>query len=191
MSTLKVDNIDARTGTTITVPSATTMYLPGHIIQVVNTYLNTPFSQSLSGSFATYNDITGLSASITPKSTNSKIYVTVRWFGEFGATDGVYNAMFGLKRNGTVIGLSGVTNLYGMHMGALSYTYTDVDSTPETCFFDYYDTPSSTASLTYQVYVAIGSSQTLYTNRVVSASSASSATYERGTSSITLFEIAG
>ena len=168
-----------------------TTYIPGHIIQVVNTYLNSPQSQSVSGSWTTYNDISGFAATITPKSTSSKIYATVRWFGEFGSTDGGYNAMFGLKRNTSVIGLGSVANLYGLHTSALSYTYSDNDSTPDVCFFDYYDSPASTSSLTYQVYICLSSSQTLYTNRVVSSSSASSPSYERGTSSITLFEIAG
>lgn len=179
-----VDYIYAKT-------AGNTTYIPGHIIQVVNTYINTPQSQSVSGSFATYNDIANLTATITPKSVNSKIYITVRWFGEFGSTDQVYNSMYGLKRNGTVIGLGSVANLYGIHTGALTYTYTDADSTPETCFFDYYDTPASISALTYQVYICVQTAQTLYTNRVVNASSASSPSYERGTSSISLFEIAG
>ena len=179
-----VDVIYAKTAGGIT-------YIPGHIIQVVNTYLNTPFSQSVSGSFATYNDISGLAATITPKSINSKIYITVRWFGEYSSTDQAYNSMFGLKRNSSVIGLTGVANLYGLHQPSISYTFTDVDSTPENCFFDYYDSPASISTLTYQVYICVQTSQTLYTNRVVGASSASSPTYERGTSSITLMEIAG
>ncbi len=191
MSTLKVDNIDARTGTTITVPSATTMYLPGHIIQVVNTHLTTTLTTSLTAGAALTHDISGLSASITPKSVNSKIYITARWFGEFGAADGAYNAMFGIKRNGTAIGL--VTNTYGLTTATQSYTYTDASSTPEAMFMDLYDSPATTSSLTYQVYVGfLSSSQTLYTNRTVSDSGGGASTgYERGTSSITLFEIAG
>lgn len=191
MSTLRVNNLDARTGTTISVPSGTSMYLPGHIVQVINTHLTTTSTVSMSAGASATTDITGLSATITPKSTSSKIYMTVRWFGEFGTTDGAYNAMFGIKRNGSPLGL--VTNTFGFTTAAQSYTYTDASSTPEMLFMDYYDSPASVSALTYQVYVGfLSSSQTLYTNRTVSDSGSGASTgYERGTSSITLFEIAG
>lgn len=191
MSTLRVDNLNSRTGTTINVPAGTHFYAPGHVVQVVHTYLTATSAISMTAGAAVTTDISGLSASITPKSTSSKIYMTVRWFGEFGAADGAYNAMFGVKRNGSAIGL--VTNTYGFTTAAQSYTYTDASSTPEMLFMDYYDSPGSTSALTYQVYVGfLSSSQTLYTNRTVSDSGGGASTgYERGTSSITLFEIAG
>jgi hypothetical protein len=191
MSTLKVDNLDARTGTIITVPSATTMYLPGHIIQVVNTYLKNPFSQGITAGYNTYNDISGFSASITPKSVNSKIYMTVRWFGEISAQSSLQNMCWNIKRNGTLIGQPpqpGSLPL-GIHMASITFNGDNADSTPEVCFFDYYDSPASTSSLTYQVTVNCSDSITMYTNRCVNATTSSS--YERGTSSITLFEIAG
>ena len=167
-----------------------TTYIPGHVVQVVHTYLTATSAISMTAGAAVTTDISGLSASITPKSTSSKIYMTVRWFGEFGSGDGAYNAMFGVKRNGSAIGL--VTNTYGFTAAAQSYTYTDASSTPEMLFMDYYDSPASVSSLTYQVYVGfLSSSQTLYTNRTVSDSGGGASTgYERGTSSITLMEIA-
>lgn len=191
MSTLRVDNINARTGTTISAPSGTTVYLPGHVIQVINTYLTTTSSISVSAGVSSTFDITGLSASITPKSISSKIYMTVRWFGEFGSTDGAYNAMFGIKRNGSAIGL--VTNTFGLTAAAQSYTFNDAASTPEMLFMDYYDSPSSTSTLTYQVYVGfLSANQILYTNRTaLDTGGGATIGYERGTSSITLFEIAG
>ena len=57
-------------------------YIPGHIIQVVNTYLTTPTSQTMTSGYTNYNDISGFAATITPRSTNSKIYITVRWIGD-------------------------------------------------------------------------------------------------------------
>jgi hypothetical protein len=75
-------------------------------------------------------------------------------------------------------------------MAALYFFDTDADSTPETVYFDYCDTPNSTSALTYQVVVsAAATSSTLYINRTVGSSTAGG--YERGTSSITLLEIAG
>lgn len=191
MSTLRVDNLNSRTGTTINVPTGTNFYAPGHIIQVVNTYYKTPTSLSIPASYNTYTDVPGISATITPRSVNSKIYMTVRWFGEWNGITLSWEAMFNIKRNGTLIGQPDPngTNTLGIHMGSLSIYNSDADSTPETCFFDYYDSPASTAALTYQLAIASASSGTMYINRCVNATTGNS--YERGTSSITLFEIAG
>lgn len=179
-----VDIIGAKT-------SGGTVYIPGHIIQVVNTYLTNPFSQSITAGYNTYNDIPGLSATITPKSSSSKIYMTVRWFGECSAQSSVQNISWNIKRNGTLIGQPpqpGSLPL-GIHMASIAYAADNADSTPEICFFDYYDSPSSSSAITYQVTVNSVDSVTLYTNRCVNGTTSSS--YERGTSSITLFEIAG
>ena len=71
----------------------------------------------------------------------------------------------------------------------LGYYGNDADSTPEGTFFDCYDSPASTSAQTYQVYINTNNAMTLYTNRCVNSSTGSD--YERGTSSVTLFEIAG
>ena len=190
MSSLRVDNISARTGTTVTIPSGNSLYAPGHIIQVVNTYYRTPTSVSIPASYNTYTDIPGISATITPKNINSKIYMTVRWFGEWNSYGMTWEAMFNIKRNGTPIGLPDPngTNTLGIHMSALSHP-SDTDSTPETCFFDYYDSPSLTSAITYQLAIASATAGTMNINRCVNTSGGNS--YERGTSSMTLFEIAG
>jgi hypothetical protein len=190
MSTLRVDNITGRTGSIINVPTGTTMYAPGSIVQVVNTYVTATSVLSVTTGVTVTNDIPGIAATITPKSINSKIYITARWFGEF-SSDGSYNGIFGLKRNTVPIGL--VTNTYGISSAVQTYTYSDYASTPETLFLDCYDSPASISSLTYQLYLGfLSSSQTVYTNRTVSDSGGGgSLGYERGTSSITLFEIAG
>jgi hypothetical protein len=168
-----------------------TVYVPGHIIQVVNTYYKTPTSFSVPTSSSTYTDVPGIVATITPKSTSSKIYMTVRWFGEFTPQTMAYEVMFNIKRNTSLIGQPDAhgTVPIGIHSAAISYWANDGDSTPETCFFDYYDSPASTSSLTYQVCVTASTGGTMFINRCVNASS--SGGYERGTSSITLFEIAG
>ena len=54
-------------------------------------------------------------------------------------------------------------------------------------FFDYYDSPASVSALTSQVSITSIDTFTLFTNRCVNATT--SGGYERGTSSITLFEI--
>ena len=175
-----VDVIYAKTAGGIT-------YIPGHIIQVVNTYYTTQTSQSFSGTYNVYTDIAGLAATITPKSTNSKIYILVRWFGEYGSSGATWNTMWSVKRNGTAIGQPTPNGVgpYGMMMASLSYYVDNASSTPEMVNFDYYDSPSSISALTYQVTVMSSTGGTIYTNRCVSTND------EVGTSSITLMEIAG
>ncbi len=189
---LAVDQIQPKgANATIIVPSAYSIYSPGSVVQVINTYLTAPTTQSITGGVTTYNDLTGFSATITPKSSNSKIYMTVRWFGEFSNQGLNYETMWNIKRNGTLIGQPpqpGSLPL-GIHMTAISYWANDNDSTPETLFFDYYDSPGTVSALTYQVSIVCTSSFTLYTNRCVNG--ATTGGYERGTTSITLFEIAG
>ena len=44
MSKLRVNELEARTGTTIDVPSSTTLYAPGHIIQTLQSTYDTATS---------------------------------------------------------------------------------------------------------------------------------------------------
>ena len=184
---LRSNIIQSSTGTDFMIDGYPRM--PGQIIQVVNTYYTTPSSLSIPASYNTFTDVPGISATITPRSASSKIYMTVRWFGEWSGTNMTWEAMFNIKRNGTPIGLPPQpgTNTLGIHMSALSHYAGDADSTPETIFFDYYDSPASTSALTYQLSIASATAGTMYINRCVNATATGS--YERGTSSITLFEI--
>jgi len=161
----------------------------GSVLQVVNTHYTTPTSQSITSNII--NNITGLEASITPASTSSKILIFVRWFGEHGTDGANWEHMFGITRDGTAIGLPTATGAHtlGIHMAALSYGSANQDSTPETAFYNYLDSPSTTSTVTYRAYVKGGTAETLYTNRVVGATDSTS--YERGTSSIILMEFAG
>ena len=66
----------------------------------------------------------------------------------------------------------------------------NVASTLESCFYQYFDTPSTTSQITYKVGVIMwGNSTTLYTNRTVQDTDDNS--WERGISSICAIEIAG
>jgi hypothetical protein len=189
---LAVDRIQPKgANATIIVPSGYSIYSPGSVVQVINTFYTTPTSVSLPGSYTTYTDIPGITATITPKSSNSKIYMTVRWFGEFSSHGLTNDTMFSVKRNGTVIGQPpqpGAVTI-GIAIGSLSYYADNADSTPESGFFDFYDSPGTVNTLTYNLCAMAASSVTLYVNRCVNG--ATSGSYERGTSSITLFEIAG
>lgn len=192
MSNLRVNSLSARAGTgTINVPAGNVLYAPGHVLQVVNTKIVTPTAVSVPASYTTHTDIPSLAASITPKSVTSQILITVNWFGEFSPQTSVWNTMFNIKRNGTVIsvpaGAPSTTNPSGITMAALSYYASDANSTPEMAAFQYLDAPGTTSLVTYQVSVVASEASTLYTNRTVGATAGS---YEYGTSMITLMEIA-
>ena len=70
MSTLKVNNLQAESGTTISVASGHVLHAPGHVIQTV-TMNQTDQVQS---AFTTSTDL--FSLSITPKFSSSKILIT-------------------------------------------------------------------------------------------------------------------
>lgn len=195
-STTRIDYLKPKTGTTINLVGGHTLYAAGHVIQVINTYLTAPTSVSITNTYSTFTDIPGLAATITPKSAQSAIYVRCRWTGEFGAADDTWNCMFNLKRNGSLIGTPAQPGSVpiGIHPPTTCYEpnsgTSDANSTPESVFYDYYDLPASTSPVVYQMAICnVGTASTMYINRCVNAATTSG--YERGTSSITLMEIAG
>ena len=145
----------------------------GTVLQVQSTTKTDVFSTTNTVSFV---DVTGLSVSITPKSSSSKVLVTCHIAnGNAGANLNMYN----LLRNST--------NLAQPSADAYSST---VGSSFDTQFviavasFSHLDSPSTTSSTTYKIQ-AKTSGATLYVNRRGDAASVS------GTSSITVMEIAG
>jgi hypothetical protein len=175
MSLLKVNDIQTIGGT----PNR------GKILQVVQTYYDIPTVQSISAQ--NYTDITGMTVSITPSSTSSKILVHARWYGE-NATN--WDSGYGLKRNGTIIGAPGAPGARNasMTIGNLSYHLADDNnSTPETAQFWYLDSPNSTSSTTYTMWYANINALTLYTNRTIG--DLNQFNYERGTCAMILMEV--
>ena len=80
----------------------------------------------------------------------------------------------------------------GVLMGTMiSYDAAQGGSTPEMVYYSYFDAPSTTSQVTYKVgvYQGLGSNQTWYTNRTVLDTDGYQ--YERGTSFISVTEIAG
>ena len=163
------------------------------IVQVVQTYYADPTSQSFPATTGNglMTAIAGLSATISPKSTASRILVMCRWFGEHGSYSESWNSMYGLKRNGVDVGQPSNPGALtcGIAPSALTYYGADNDSTGDSASFQYVDSPATTSAVTYQMSYCAYDGETLYTNRDVNA--ATSGGYERGTSSIILMEIAG
>jgi hypothetical protein len=155
------------------------------ILQVQQTILSTAFTAS---TFGSYIAITGLSVSITPQSTTSKILVMA---SITGSDTNNYPLLFHIYKNGSVITPTGPTtsytpnNCYAMLGGG---TGSNAGFTG-TIHFQYIDSPSSTSSLTYQIYVAkpSGTSNAIYINPV----SLSGTSAAGGSSSITVLEISG
>lgn len=173
-SIIGVETLQHTNGTTAaTIQSDGTLYPTGHVIQVVNT-TNRNTASTSSAEWKAWD----ISASITPKSTSSKILVMVHlpnnyvggsgkdWFVRLlrGTTD-----LFGSSGNtavGSVSTYSNQANCQGARMA--------ID-------FQYYDSPSTTSQITYTCQAYNDTGSTMYLNYST----------DRGEQSITLMEIAG
>ena len=189
MSQLSVDQVDKQSGSTLTLGGAGTTVQPhasatvsgfGKVLQVVQTH-KTDTSSTTSTSFT---DVSGFSANITPASTSNKILVLVT-IGGMGE-NAVSQAFFRLDRNGSVVGVGDAVGNRKQISGASVYisNNTAMGSTA----FNYLDSPSTTSSLTYKIQFSANAG-TVFVNRSHTDSDAT--TTSRGTSSITLMEIAG
>jgi hypothetical protein len=139
----------------------------GSVLQVVNTLLTT--TRGIAS--ATFADITGLSATITPTSASNKILILVSINGiTIEAT--VTALKTRILRDATVlefidssIGYSSLAQLYA---GGVSIGYLDA--------------PATTSAITYKIQFATNSGNQAYVNNYTSGGSSST---------ITLMEVAG
>ena len=159
---------------------------PGMPIQMKHLHLQDYSSISIGSNPAVYVDIPNFSLSITPTYANSKIYIQVRWFGEFSTgAGGQWDSMFGIKQNGTVIQNPTDTSgaAHGLTTACINYYAGDGNSTGEAMFLDYYASPGTTSAVTYTLYCSSTNGTSLSTNRCWGGP-------EYGTSTMTLWEIA-
>ena len=125
--------------TTVEISSGHTLYAPGHIIQVVQKYVNTPQSVST----ASYTSV--VSQAITPKSASSKIRVQISCSMVGNSTAG--NAtFFQLYRGSTIIGFAYGTS-YSTSGGFIPTNNYNVG----TLAIDYLDSPATTSATTYDL----------------------------------------
>jgi len=154
----------------------------GKILQVVSTTKTDTWSSVCNS----YTDITGMSVSITPSSTSSKIYIlaSLAWNGQGTGSTG---RGFRFVRNSTGISLP---TSYGSRIPS-----TTADPTPDsahrcdTMVLSHVDSPSTTSSTTYKIQVQSRDSYIMYLNR--SEYDGDHSGYTRGTSTLTVMEIAG
>jgi len=123
---------------------------PGKILQIVQTVKGDTFSTATSGS-NTFVSITGLSASITPSSASSRIFIQVELggsgLGGFGTL-----CSFKVQRGGSDIsGMLGTARTNFFQATAATMRASSDFNSSFRLNMTYLDSPSSTASLTYQV----------------------------------------
>jgi hypothetical protein len=184
-SVLRFDEWQDSNGVPVASGAGGKFVAPGKILQVVQTFKNDVFSASVATGVVV--DITGLSVSITPTSTSSKIMVFVDVsIGQNSSGDNG-NAIL-LTRNGTKVGF-GVEE--GSRTGVLAGTRAQATEDIATASGSFLDSPSSTSSLTYQVRIMHNrfDTQTVFVNR--SRVDDNLDRRFRSGSSITLMEVAG
>ena len=172
-SELKVDRIVPYDG----VPSGG----GGGIIQVKQTFKTDITSGS--GSQGNFQDISGLSVSITPKFNTSKILVT--FSVQFGVGSTGTPVGMRLQRGGTGIGIADVSGNRMRGTVAEQTTYSNANNTVRLATSQFLDSPNTTSSVTYNV--AIHSSNTWYINR--SKEFINGNNHSVGTSFITAMEV--
>jgi hypothetical protein len=178
VSTLKTNAIQTTAGKPI-------LNSTGSILQVVQTVKSDTFSLTST----TYTDVTGLSATITPSSSSSKILVLC----DIKLGHNVdYDPHFRIVRNSTAIHLGDAagtrprgSGVFTAYAGSGTYGYSIGSAIANAL-----DSPSTTSAVTYKIQIATYSPNTVYVNR--SNRFQDGGTYDTTVpSSITLMEISG
>ena len=154
----------------------------GTILQVVSTAKTDTFTSTS----ATFTTVTGLSASITPSSTSSKVIAIVQL--SHGLNN---NAGFGHFRLAGGNAASYVGNSSGSRISAVfgGFSFPNNVNKLESGSIVFLDSPNTTSSTTYSVECRLASTGGIFVNR--SASDTDSDVHTRGASTITLMEVAG
>ena len=160
----------------------TSLSTTGGILQVVSTAKTDTFS-STSASFV---EVTGLSATITPKSTSSKILILAQVSLGLASSSGA--GAFKITRGGTDIYRGDDA---GSRVRAVAGSYSSSNQALNLISnsANFLDSPASVSALTYRVEVAITADSTVRVN--FPATDTTSSATVRGSSSITLLEVAG
>ena len=178
MSELRTNRIIPRDG----LPSGSA----GGIIQVRSTTYTENASYAISG--MTWTEVGGLTTTITPQRSDSKILCMVT----IGAIESNgHNQRFGmaLRRNSTNIGVNTQSGGGQTRANWASRGQNVGNIVSNWACFNHLDSPASTSQQTYRVMITTEGSQTLYVNR--SEADASSSSVFRCSSSLTLMEISG
>lgn len=152
----------------------------GSVLQVASATKTDAFTTAST----TYVDLTGLSVTITPKFTSSKILVFYSVQGQ--GVGGTNMGFVQIVRGSTAVGnadTAGSRPGIGSALPELgSYVYGIASNS-------FLDSPNTTSATTYKIQVKSNTANTLYVNRTVT--DADNSVIPRSTSSITVMEIAG
>ena len=161
MSTLFVNNLNTASGSTITIPTGKQVIVtdegglrvPGSVIQVVNAEkLNAASTNSAMPSWVD----TGLSCTITPKASNSKILVHADYAG--GVSTAAFN-YFRVVRNvgGGSYSMISEGATPGSRNAIHGMVY-DSDNQGQVCLqtFNHLDSPATTSAVNYKLQFATG-----------------------------------
>lgn len=172
-SIIRADNISTVAGTgTISVQAGNTLYAPGHVLQVVQDTSTT--TQNVNSS--TFTAVNGLSVSITPSSTSSKVLVFISLSADayqLGNTE--VSTFVRLVRNSTEVTYKRANH----YTGTSSNGYYSLPAQSEIV---YLDSPASTSALTYTAEVKVDTTDNSKTYRLSTGG---------GESTLTVMEIAG
>ena len=173
MSTLYVDNLQPNLGSQVDIPNLKP--LAGSVLQVVHGHWgkNQVVTSTTSGSFVP----TGMSASITPMSSSSKLLIGWSIQGNiYYAGSGAQGAQFQMYRDGASLGA------YGGNASSAAFVYAAFNQSHTDLYFKASDekliTAVSTAPTTFEIYFA------RYNNAAVKIQN------HDGESHITIMEIA-
>jgi hypothetical protein len=157
------------------------VYFPDAATNKVAQVLSTTLTSTFTTTSTSFTDVTGLTVSITPSATTSKIFVVVSVSGSNDS--GVTSGGFRLARAGT-----------GIFVGDAAGSRTLGEQVePQaadrmvTLGLSVLDSPATTSATTYSVQCINSGAGTFYVNR--SKTDTNSAQYFRGASSITVMEI--
>jgi hypothetical protein len=151
----------------------------GSVLQVVQTVVSNTVSVT---SNTVAQDVTGMSASITPTSATSKILIQAMI--SYGSTGTTYGGFF--TRNGVAIGLGDTgSNRQRVSMGL---AFPSDGNQMNSFVYTYLDNPLTLSPLVYQFRVINDNANAFHLNR--SSTDSDNNTGKRGISTVTLMEIA-
>ena len=171
--------------------TATALQVPGCIIQVVQGVKSDISGPIVSNGVETI--VPGITASITPKFSTSKILINAQICYAATALSTTYGGYF--KRNNNIIAIGNAGA--GQQRVSIPMAFSADNNQSMSVPYMYLDSPNSASVLTYQFYVINDNDKPIYINRSVSdynnyaGTGSGPATGKRAISTVTLMEIAG
>ena len=172
------DTFNFPSGVTVTANAGATVSGFGKVLQVVSTGKTDTYSNTST----TFTDITGMSVSITPSATSSRILVLCQISWMNGALSN--RGFIRLMRDSTPINVATST---GSRPATSIGGENDSGSHIMSGNIQFVDSPSSTSSIAYHLEASSESGSTFYLNRTIG--DADNAVTPRATSTITAIEI--